>query len=69
MDFEPSEKANLLQKQLERFMDEYVYPAEPIAKQQIESSGDPHHVPAILEELKGKAKALGLWNLFLPDEE
>ncbi len=69
MDFEPSDKVKLLQEQLERFMDEYVYPAEPIAERQIEESGDPHHEPPILEELKGKAKAIGLWNLFLPDEE
>ena len=69
MDFEPSEKVKLLQNQVERFMHEYVYPAEPIAKEQIERSGDPHHEPKVLEELKGKAKALGLWNLFLPDKE
>ena len=69
MDFEPSEKVKLLQSQIERFMHEYVYPAEPIAKEQIERSGDPHHEPKVLEELKGKAKALGLWNLFLPDAE
>ena len=69
MDFEPSEKVKLLQTQLERFMNELVYPAEPIAKEQIERSGDPHHEPKVLEELKGKAKALGLWNLFLPDAE
>ena len=69
MDFEPSERVKLISEQLERFMREFVYPAEPIAKQQIEESGDPHHAPAVLEELKGKAKALGLWNLFLPDAE
>jgi acyl-CoA dehydrogenase len=69
MDFEPSDKVMLLSEQLERFMQEYVYPAEPIAAQQIEASGDPHHEPAVLEELKGKAKAIGLWNLFLPDDE
>jgi acyl-CoA dehydrogenase len=69
MDFEPSEKVRLLQSQIERFMNEYIYPAEPIAKEQIERSGDPHHEPKVLEELKGKAKGLGLWNLFLPDTE
>jgi acyl-CoA dehydrogenase len=69
MDFEPSDKVKLLQEQLERFMNEYIYPAEPIAKRQVEESGDPHLEPPILEELKGKAKAIGLWNLFLPDRE
>src|SRR5262245_54315167 len=69
MDFEPSEKVKLLQVQLERFMNEFVYPGEAIAKEQIERSGDPHHEPQVLAELKGKAKAIGLWNLFLPDAE
>ena len=69
MDFEPSEKVKLLQVQLERFMNEFVYPGEAIAKEQIERSGDPHHEPKVLAELKGKAKAIGLWNLFLPDAE
>ncbi|MEE9608720.1 MAG: acyl-CoA dehydrogenase family protein [Myxococcota bacterium] len=69
MDFETSEKGKLIQQQLLRFMDEQIYPAEPIAKQQIEESGDPHAEPPILREIKGKAKAIGLWNLFLPDVE
>ena len=69
MDFEHSEKTKLLQTQIERFMHEFVYPAEPVAKEQIERSGDPHHEPKVMEELKGRAKSLGLWNLFLPDAE
>jgi acyl-CoA dehydrogenase len=69
MDFEPSDKVKQIQAQLERFMDEHVYSNERVAQEQIEASGDPHHTPAILEELKAKAKKLGLWNLFLPDEE
>ena len=69
MDFEPSERSQLIQEQLERFMAEYVYPNEPVAQRQVQESGDPHHFPEILEELKSRAKALGLWNLFLPDEE
>lgn len=69
MDFEPSERSQLIQEQLERFMAEHVYPNEPVARRQVQESGDPHHFPEILEELKSRAKALGLWNLFLPDEE
>ncbi|MFQ5416954.1 MAG: acyl-CoA dehydrogenase family protein [Myxococcota bacterium] len=69
MDFEPTDKVKLLQETLERFMDEYIYPAEPVAAQQIAESGDPHHTPKVIEELKARAKQLGLWNLFLPDEE
>jgi acyl-CoA dehydrogenase len=67
MDFEPSEKTLLLMTQIERFMDEYIYPSERVAQQQMEESDEPE--PAILKELRAKAKGLGLWNLFLPDKE
>ena len=69
MDFEQTEKVKEIQRQLERFMDENVYPNERVAAEQIEASGDPHHMPEIVQSLKAKAKAIGLWNLFLPDEE
>jgi acyl-CoA dehydrogenase len=69
MDFEPTDKTKQVQEQLLRFMDEHVYPNERLYAEQVEASGDPHHEPAILKELRGKAKALGLWNLFLPDAE
>ena len=69
MNFEPSDKVKMLQDTLQRFMDECVYPAESVAEKQIEESGDPHHRPKVLEELKAKAKEIGLWNLFLPDNE
>ena len=68
MDFELSEKVKEVQRQLERFMDEHVYPAERVAMEQVEASGNPHHMPEIVQELKAKAKKIGLWNLFLPDE-
>lgn len=54
---------------LQAFMDEHVFPAEPVYAQQMRSAGDPHFDPPILEELKAEARARGLWNLFLPDEE
>ena len=69
MNFEASDKVKQIQSQLERFMDEHVYPAERVAHEQIEASGNPHHSPEIVEELKKKAKKIGLWNLFLPDAE
>ena len=50
-------------------MDEHVYPAERVAQEQVEASGNPHHFPEILDELKKKARKIGLWNLFLPDVE
>jgi acyl-CoA dehydrogenase len=67
MDFEPSDKVKLLSEQIERFMKEYVYPAEPIARQQMDESDIAD--PPVLDEIRAKAKEIGLWNLFLPDEE
>ena len=69
MDFEPNEREKILHDQITRFMEEEIEPAERIAQEQIEASGDPHHEPEIVEELKQKARAIGLWNLFLPDTE
>jgi acyl-CoA dehydrogenase len=69
MDFEPSARCTEFKERLGAFMDEHIYPAEPLYEQQLRDSGDPHHQPAIMEELKAKARAAGLWNMFLPDEE
>src|ERR1700752_5264006 len=65
MVFEFSNKVKDLQKALTAFMDEHVYPNE--AKYHEHCHG-PHRWEAvpIIEELKPKAKAAGLWNLFLP---
>ena len=41
----------------------------PRSRDQIEESGDPHFHPPVMEELKGKARAAGLWNLFMPHPE
>ena len=69
MDFAYSEKINELRKQLNDFMDQYIYPNEQVYHEQITASGDPHHHAEIIDELKIKAKEQGLWNLFLPDDE
>jgi acyl-CoA dehydrogenase len=69
MDFALTPKVDDLRQQLIAFMDEYVYPAEPVAAHQVEASGDPHHMPQIVKDLQQKAKTRKLWNLFLPDEE
>ncbi len=68
MDFEPSDKVKTLVETLGRFMQEQIEPAESIALEQVEASGDPHHTPEIVRELQQKARASGLWNLFMPDE-
>ena len=66
MDFAPSPRAADLIERLQSFMDEEVYPAEPVFAQQMADSGDPHFHPHVMEELKAKARERGLWNLFLP---
>ena len=67
MDFQPSERCSEFKERLEAFMDEHVYPAEPVYERELRDSGDPHHQPQVMEELKTHARELGLWNMFLPD--
>ncbi|HEY2631656.1 MAG TPA: acyl-CoA dehydrogenase family protein [Solirubrobacteraceae bacterium] len=69
MDFQPSERCIEFQERLRAFMDEHVYPAEPVYERQLADSGDPHHQPQIMEELKLRAREAGLWNMFLPDPD
>jgi acyl-CoA dehydrogenase len=69
MEFELTDRCKELRERLLAFMQERVYPAEPIYREQIASSGDPHFHPPVMEELKAQARAAGLWNLFHPHEE
>ncbi|HTZ85712.1 MAG TPA: acyl-CoA dehydrogenase family protein [Solirubrobacteraceae bacterium] len=69
MDFQPSERCSEFKERLSAFMDEHIYPAEKVYAQQLRDSGDPHHQPAVMEELKSLARERGLWNMFLPDEQ
>jgi len=66
VDFAASKKTHALATTLQAFMADYVYPAEPVYAEQLREAGDPHAQPPIMEELKQRARALGLWNLFLP---
>ena len=66
MHFEYSDKVKALQKKLLAFMDEHVYPNEELYHREI-NEGDRWQPTAIIEELKPKARAAGLWNLFLPE--
>lgn len=66
MDFEFSEKSKGLQARLKDFMESEVVPGEAVYEEQMAESGDPHFHPQIIEDLKVKARGLGLWNLFLP---
>ena len=67
--FELSDKAKKLQAELTEFMDAYIYPNEEKHHHQVEEAEDRWAPVPIIEELKQKAKAAGLWNLFLPDSE
>src|SRR4030088_199773 len=66
MDFEPSQRCVEFKERLTAFMDEHVYPAEPIYERQLQESGNPHHQPEAMEDLKARAREAGLWNMFLP---
>ncbi len=67
MDFAFSDRCQELRERLLAFMDQYVYAAEPVYHEQLIASGDPHSHPPVIEELKERARELGLWNLFLPE--
>ena len=66
MDFGHSPKSLDLQKRLTAFMDEHIYPNEKTYADEI-NSGDRWQPLILIEDLKSKARAAGLWNLFLPD--
>jgi len=68
MRFDHSAKVIDLQQRLTAFMREHVYPNEAAFHRQI-ADGDRWQPTAIVEELKPKARAAGLWNLFLPESE
>ncbi|MFI5057296.1 MAG: acyl-CoA dehydrogenase family protein [Candidatus Acidiferrales bacterium] len=67
MNFEFNEKTKELQRRLQAFMDEHVYPNEQRFLDEIEH--ERWKPTRIIEELKPKARAAGLWNLFLPNDE
>jgi len=68
MFFKISDRSKDLQERLKAFMDTYICPNEANYYRQLNES-DRWKVIPIVEELKEKAKAEGLWNLFLPESE
>jgi acyl-CoA dehydrogenase len=72
MDFSHSEKVRDLQERITQFMENHVYPAEALYHEELEENrraGNPWQVTKVVEDLKKKAKAADLWNLFLPHSE
>jgi acyl-CoA dehydrogenase len=72
MDFDYSPKVRDLQKRLVAFMDEHIYPNEEVFDGEVaanRAAGNPWVPTAVMEQLKEKARAAGLWNLFLPQSE
>ena len=69
MDFAYLPRTTELEERLRTFMDDVVYPNERAYIQQIAAATNRWESPPIMEKLKIEAKALGLWNLFLPDSQ
>jgi len=67
LNFEFSDKVKDLQGRLQAFLHEHIYPNETRFHDEIERN--PWSPTRIIEELKPKARATGLWNLFLPESE
>ncbi|MEQ9509504.1 MAG: acyl-CoA dehydrogenase family protein [Alloalcanivorax xenomutans] len=66
MDFAYPEKTQTLIARLNAFMDEHIYPNEARYDEELAAG---NYWPEVIEELKPKARAAGLWNLFLPESE
>ena len=72
MDFSHSDKVKDLQARVTRFMEDNIYPAEPVFAAEVEANrrrGNAWVATRIMEEMKAKARAAGLWNLFLPESD
>ena len=72
MDFDLSPRVEELRDRIKAFMDEHVYPAEGEALRALDEEVTQESglaYPAILVEIREKAKSEGLWNLFMPDSE
>jgi acyl-CoA dehydrogenase len=69
MDFEPNQKTKEYLEKVRAFMNAHIYPNEAEMHRQHEALGDRWQPPPLLEELKKKARAANLWNLFLPESK
>ncbi|MFO0658232.1 MAG: acyl-CoA dehydrogenase [Polyangiaceae bacterium] len=67
MSFSFSSRSIELRERVATFMQQHVLPAEKVYEQQLASMSSRWMIPPIIEELKQRARAEGLWNLFLPE--
>ena len=67
--FPISDRAQEMRRRVGEFMDAHVYPAEATYAQQLDEGASRWAIPPVIDQLKAKAKADGLWNLFLPKHE
>ncbi|MFD7048558.1 acyl-CoA dehydrogenase family protein [Streptomyces mirabilis] len=65
MDFGLPPRTDELRTRMAAFMKEYVVPAEAVYERQLAEADNPHELPPVIRELREKARAEGLWNLFL----
>ena len=66
--YEHSTKSNELSTRLLEFMDEHIYPNEENYAHQLKTAANRFAPLPLMDELKSKAKAVDLWNLFVPEE-
>ena len=64
--YQHSEKSQQMLEKLERFFDQHIYPNEAAYAQQLHNAENRFASLPLMEELKLKAQAAGLWNLFVP---
>jgi len=69
MDFEQSAKSREWMARVSSFMDEHIYPAIPLYEEQSASIDKWKETPPVFEEMKRKARAAGLWNMFMPPSD
>jgi len=69
MYFEQSDKSRQWMERVRAFMDAHIYPAIPLYEKQCREIDLWREIPPIFDELKAKAKAEGLWNMFMPPSE
>jgi acyl-CoA dehydrogenase len=65
----PSARAAELRQRISAFLEEHILPAEEVYRRQLSELPSRWSAVPVMDELKKKAKAQGLWNLFLPKEE